>query len=130
MRLTLVLLLIALVLTPTLASGASRTLYEPTAVLPITFGDTTLVTWVPGPVPADKYHVYGLKGDMVIPLATATGTQVEVPSDYDGYAVAGEHNARVSPRATGLVCVDINVGPPPAVHLCGRTPRIPGNILP
>jgi hypothetical protein len=114
------LLLAALaLLAPTVAGDA--TLARPLAAFAFDSEGGALVTWTPGPEPADSFRIYGVRDGARVPLADATATQTsaEVPTGFTAYAVTamrdGAESAPViaiNGGATYCVTVDPRTIPP------------------
>lgn len=123
-------LVVALVLLlPTVASDATIT--RPIAAFAFESNGGAVVSWIPGPEPADFYRVYGVRGETLVPLVDVTEMRAEVPLGFPAYGVTAVSGGVESTPAiavlTGLcVYVDWTVVPP--AYAIGDCDDIPAKV--
>ena len=133
-------LLVSLALLLPIGASEDAAPFAPLAVAALgSLAADTVVTWVPGEVPADAYLVYGMnpgEAPMLLHEAEAQATFAPVDGSFATYGVAGVHNGEVSPLvfAAGtmpppeIVCVWAALEPEPYVAVC-KLPRLPLKFL-
>lgn len=106
------------------AATANAVFARPLAALAFENEAGALLTWMPGPEPADVYHVYGLRDGalVLIPEATTTGTHAQVPSGFDAYGVTAVREGVESAPAFAVKapasCVYVDLDPPSVTIGC------------
>lgn len=116
----LVLLILALVVSP-VAAGDSSAAYAPRDVAAVTLDNSSaLVAWTPGDAIADSYRVYGLDTGGAVLLVDTAETQAPVAfaavvaGGFSGYAVSGVKDGTESKPISGMGvgCIIITFHPP------------------
>lgn len=99
--------------------------HAPSTVEAIVGVAKALVSWVPGPTPADEYRVYGANGGIPTLLAVVDGRPVEefvaaVDSGYTTYAVSGVRDGTESRLVfAGEIhgdCIMVSYDPPAIIY--------------
>lgn len=111
----------------TLGDGDPTASWTPTKAFAVASSSGVIVTWAPGPLPADHYVVYGLRDGSTVPIhyAEITETTVEAEGGFPQYGIVGFLNGAPSPL---LVATSINPSciveishSPPSIVICSGT---------
>lgn len=104
---------------------------RPLSASAILMQGSALLTWVPSPLPADSFQIYGVTSTGTLsPLTTATPDtiSVTVPLGFSGYAVTAWHegvqsNATNAALSVYVPCATVGTGVPPPVFIgsCGTS---------
>lgn len=137
-RAVLTAVLLAFLASMPLAVQATPTLdpAQPVAAVAITTGPSVIVTWIPGPEPADSFQVYGVTNGTLSPLTSAQPDQTSalLPADtpkFHEYAVTAWHDGIQTQATTTLLdlndpCVAIYSIDPPEVFISNCLDGGPG----
>ena len=128
MRATVIGLIVSIAALSSPTAGASLDdLSQPLAAAAWVQPDGTYVAWVPGPVEADSFIIYGLTGTSMLPLSQVPGgeamTHLTQSQGFSGYGVAAVVDGVASePTIAALVengCISVTLVPPDVAIGCG-----------
>lgn len=107
--------------------------WAPWVAIAISTDGEAFVTWLPGAVEADSYHVYGIHNGASSLLGIVEGsTSTWVDGGFSEYTVRGVSGGKESPANVAFTlnvnCISVDHGLPPSVNVGCSAPKLGSEV--